>query len=60
MQVLDICAENSDYAYNSGQLWHNLFMTSPGGDMMEQGEPIYLYDVPSLVNFVNNTVQNYY
>ena len=52
--------ENSNYAYNARELWNNLFMTSPGGETVEVGDYVWIYDVPTLVDFVNNTVQNYY
>lgn len=35
-------------------------MTAPNGDIMNVGQPIYLYSVSSLTEFVNTTVQNYY
>lgn len=59
-QVLLICMENSNYAFNARKLWNNLFMTTPGGETVEVGDYVWIYDVPTLVDFVNNTVQNYY
>jgi hypothetical protein len=42
------------------QLWDYNFMTAPNGDIHTVGQPIYLYSVTSLKDFVNNTVNNYY
>ncbi|MFO0118468.1 MAG: hypothetical protein ACK521_12935 [bacterium] len=45
-----------DYTYNARQLWNYNFMTAPNGDIMNVGQPIYLYSVSSLTEFVNTTV----
>jgi hypothetical protein len=58
--VIYITHYSLDYAYMARQLWDYNFMTAPNGDIHTVGQPIYLYSVTSLKDFVNNTVNNYY
>lgn len=59
-QVLYVTTYSSNYAYNARLYWNFLFMTAPDGTIMEVGQPIYLYTTTSMIDFVNNTVNNYY
>lgn len=59
-QVLYVTTYSSNFAYNARLYWNFLFMTAPDGTIMDVGQPIYLYTTTSMIDFVQNTVDNYY